>query len=218
MGSLLKGESSKRLYGGLSNEWGRLSQGNDHGIKGTDTLVYIQNKDIQKDRKTIYGSFVCDYRPLKDEKWKVRLVVGVKKLSYELDAGSPAANILETKILANSVISDARKGAQFLSCDLKYFFLAMPMARPKYMKIVWKYFPPDIIIRYNLQEIRSSDGYIYCKIQKGMYGLNQAAVLAYEQLAAHLQTGGFQKLQDLWGCGHIQLKTCLSASVLMILV
>ena len=33
MGSLLKGEHNKRWYGGLINEWGRLSQGNDRGIK-----------------------------------------------------------------------------------------------------------------------------------------------------------------------------------------
>ena len=57
MGSLLKVDNSIRWYGGLSNEWGRLSQGNDHGIKGTDTLVYIQNKEIPKDRKVTYGFF-----------------------------------------------------------------------------------------------------------------------------------------------------------------
>ena len=84
MGSLLKGGNSKRWYGGLSNEWDRLSQGNDHGIKGTVTLVYIQNKDVSKDRKITYGSLVCDYRPLKDEKWRVRLIVGWNKLPYEL--------------------------------------------------------------------------------------------------------------------------------------
>ena len=44
MGSLLKGDDSTRWYGDLSNEWGRLSQGNDNGITGTDTLVYIQYK------------------------------------------------------------------------------------------------------------------------------------------------------------------------------
>ena len=88
--------------------------------------------------------------------------------------------MLETRILVNSVISDAGKGAQFLSCDLKDYFLATPMARPEYMKIAWKYFLTCIITRSDLQKIRSSDEYIYCRIQKGMYRLKQAAVLAYE--------------------------------------
>ena len=94
--------------------------------------------------------------------------------------------MLETKILANSLILDAGKGARFLNCDLKEFLLATPIAHPEYMKIAWKYFPPDIITRYNLQEIRSSDRDIYCKIQKGIYGLKRATVLLYEELLAHL--------------------------------
>ena len=108
---------------------------------------------------------------MKDEKWRVRLVVCRDKLSYELDAGSPAASMLETKSLENNVISDAGKGARFLSCDLKYFFFATPMIHLDYMKITWKYFPPNIITKYKLQDIRSPDGYVYCNIQKGMYVL-----------------------------------------------
>ena len=113
-----------------------FSQGNSHGVKCTDTLIYIQTQEVPKDRKVTYECFVCDYRPLKNEKWSVRLVVGVDKFPYELGACFPAASMLETKILANSVISDAGKGAFFLSCDLKYFFLATSMISPECMKIV----------------------------------------------------------------------------------
>ena len=73
--------------------------------------------------------------------------------------------MLEIKILANGVISYAGKEARFLSCDLKEFFLATPMIHPEYMQISWKYFPTDIIKKYNLQEIRSQDGHVYFKIQ-----------------------------------------------------
>ena len=86
-------------------------------IMGSKLLTHLftsKIKTFQKDRKVTYGSCACDYRPLKDEKWRVRLVVGVDKLPYELDAGSPAASILETKNITNSVISDAGKGARFL--------------------------------------------------------------------------------------------------------
>ena len=48
--------------------------------------------------------------------------MGGDKLSYEADTGSPTASLLETKLLVNSVMSDADKGARFLSCDLKDFF------------------------------------------------------------------------------------------------
>ena len=88
-------------------------------------------------------------------------------MPYEKDASSPAASLLETKILLNSVISDAKHGARFMSTDLKDFFLASPMADAEYMKIKFKYFPPDIIQQYNLHNLVAGDGYIYIKIKKG---------------------------------------------------
>ena len=80
-------------------------------------------------------------------------------------------------MLINSVISDAKHVAQFLSCDLKDFFLATPMARPEYMKIHWEHISEDIRVQYNLQELLIND-YIYVKIKKCMYGLKQASILA----------------------------------------
>ena len=64
---------------------------------------------------------VCDYRPLKEEKYRVRLTIGGDVLEYENNASSPAASLLETKLLLNSVISDAHAGARFMTADLKDF-------------------------------------------------------------------------------------------------
>ena len=100
MSFLLNGDNSTIWYEGLNNEWGRLSQGNDHGIRGTNTTIYIKPQYVPKDRVLNYGSFLCEYTPLKDEKWRVRLVVGKDTLPYELNIGSSAASILETTILA----------------------------------------------------------------------------------------------------------------------
>ena len=56
------------------------------------------------------------------------MTVGGDRLSYENDSGSPAANLLETKVLLDSIISDASKGAKFMTADIKDYFLATPMA------------------------------------------------------------------------------------------
>ena len=95
-------------------------------------------------------------------------------------------------MLINSVISDAKRGARFMSADLKDFFLATPMLHPEYMKIYIKNFPPDIIALYKLSEKVTANGYIYVKIKKGMYGLKQAAVLAYTKLSTHLTEAGYK--------------------------
>mmetsp|Transcript_11265 Transcript_11265/g.15885 ORF Transcript_11265/g.15885 Transcript_11265/m.15885 type:complete len:463 (+) Transcript_11265:115-1503(+) len=132
-----------------------------------------------------------NHRPLKSEKWRVRLVVRGDRLSYNEDSGSPAATMLETKLLINSVIFEAWKGARFLSLDLKDFFVATPMHRPEFMKIPLKYIPTDIMKRYNVKSL-VIDGYIYVQINKGMYRLKQAAILAYNNLVSKLETYGYK--------------------------
>ena len=193
MDNLIQGEHKDRWVKALSNEWDRLAQGNKHGVLATNTIKFIQPSQVPNDRKITYVSFVCDHRPLKTEPWRVRLVVGGDRLPYEEDAGSPASNLVETKILLNSTISDAKNGAKFMSCDLKDFFLASPMAKSEYMKVPIKYFPPDIIAQYKLDGL-VKNGYVYIEVMKGMYGLKQAAVLAYYQLATHLRTAGYQQI------------------------
>ena len=131
MDSLLKGPQGVKIWEkALINEWGRLSQGNVYGVQPSDTITFVNHHEVPKSNAVTYTSFVCDHKPLKSEPWRVRLVVGGDKLDYNPDIGSPASDLTETKILLNSVISDAHKGAKFLSCDIKDFFLATPMETP----------------------------------------------------------------------------------------
>ena len=128
-------------------------------------MSFIPRSFVPSNRKITYASFVCDYKPQKTDPYCIRLVVGGDKLDYDSDAGSPAASLLETKLLLNSVISDAQKGARFSCADLKDFFLATPMERPEYMGINWKHIPEDIREQYKLYDLKSGD-YVYVKIKK----------------------------------------------------
>ena len=42
--------------------------------------------------------------------------------------------------------------------------------------------PEDVIEHYNLRDKATPDGYVYCEIQKGMYGLPQAGIIAQQLL------------------------------------
>jgi hypothetical protein len=42
--------------------------------------------------------------------------------------------------------------------------------------------PNDVNEHYYLTDLATTDGYIYCKIQKGMYGLPQASIFAQQLL------------------------------------
>ena len=120
-------------------------------------------------------------------------------------------HFLKQNSLLNSVISDAQKGARFLSADLKDFFLATPMDNPEYMRIHWKHIPEDIREQYKLHDIKSGD-YVYVKIKKGMYGLKQAAILAWNNLVNNLAQHGYRPIPIQLVCGNMFLcptKFCL---------
>ena len=125
--SLLTGPTSDIWLKALSNELGRLTNGNIHGVTPTQCMQFIAHNKVPTNKKVTYANFVCDHRPLKAEPWRIRLVVGGDRLDYTLDSGSPTTTLLETKILINSVISDAARGDRFACCDIKDSFLASPM-------------------------------------------------------------------------------------------
>ena len=90
----------------LSKEWGRLAQSNSADVDATNTIKFIPFKEVPRDRKVTYASFVCRHMPLKNEEWGIRLVVGEDKLTYKFDSSSSATDLTEIKLLINSVISD----------------------------------------------------------------------------------------------------------------
>ena len=53
----------------------------------------------------MYANPLCDYLPLKYEPYRIRLTIGGDKLPYPSDSGSPAATLVEAKVLFNSVVS-----------------------------------------------------------------------------------------------------------------
>jgi hypothetical protein len=55
-----------------------------------------------------------------------------------------------------------------------------------------RYLPQEIIDEYSLtDDYFDSKGYVYVEIRKGMYGLKEAAILAYDQLREHLAPFGY---------------------------
>ena len=168
-----------------------MAQGNDHRVSYNDAIDFISKQDVPPNRAVTYATFILDYRPLKSDPYRVCITVDRDQLIYPDNAGSPTSNIIETKILVNSVISDAHCGAKFMSMDIKDYFLNTPMDTPEYMKVHYKHIPTDIRLRYNLNSKVTTDNYQYIKIKKGMYGLRQAAILAYKYLQTTLQPFGY---------------------------
>jgi hypothetical protein len=71
----------------------------------------------------------------------------------------------------------------------------------EYMRIPIKLIPQEIINQYNLLPL-VSDGHVYMEVQKGMYGLPQAVILANQLIARRLAIHGYRQTKftpGLWG-------------------
>ena len=126
MNSLVSSNQSHIWSQSLSNKLGCFALGNDMGVQGTNTIEFIHQSEIPLDCNVISVNFVLDFKLLKTEQRRVKAVMGGDRLKYLFDTGSPATSILESKLLINSTISDARIEPRFLGADVKDYFPVSP--------------------------------------------------------------------------------------------
>ena len=75
------------------------------------------------------------------------------------------------------------------------------MKRPKYMRLKITDIPDEVIEHYKLNSLVTQEGYVYCEINHGMYGLPQAGLIAQELLQKRLAEFGYhlsQIINELW--------------------
>jgi hypothetical protein len=100
------------------------------------------------------------------------------------------------KIIINSVISTL--GAKFLGIDIMNFYSNTPLGRFEYMVISLSSLPHETIDKYDLLNL-AQDRKVYIKIQKGMYGLPQAGIIASRLLQRNIAKDGYRPTQHTHG-------------------
>jgi hypothetical protein len=175
----------------MSKELHRLAQGCPGVTKGTNTIIYFSHSNICKipqDQTVTYTRIVIDHHPQKEDPNHVRITVGGNLINYLFELTTRTANMVSSKILWNSVIST--KDAHFAGANIKNMYPETPLDWGEYMKMPIALFPTDIIEHYRLNE-KALGGYVYMEIQKGMYGLPQAGILANKLLKKRLACHGY---------------------------
>ena len=162
----------------------------DKLIDETKTIHAIQPYEQPVDRRgdTTY------YNPQPAEKMiegvktrRIRGVCGGDKVKYAGDVSARTAEMSEVKTMLNAVVSE---GEQWMTLDIKDFYLGTPMERPEYMRIAVKMIPTETMEKYGLDKF-VHDGMVLFQIDKGMYGLPQAGLLAQQRLVTHLGEHGY---------------------------
>ncbi len=101
-----------------------------------------------------------------------------------------------------------------MNLDIHNYYLNTPLPEPEYMKINLALIPEEIIKAYQLETIADDQGNVFIQINKGMYGLPQAGILAYQLLVARLAPYGYYPVRHT--PGYWKHKTKQTAFVLVV--
>lgn len=179
---------------------------------GPNTLHWLQaeGEEIQRllDTATIRAIHAADqpdersgkriyYNPQVKEKeasdgtttYRVRGTIGGDRINYPGPTTARTAAMPLVKLLLQSVISDNKR---FLTLDIKDFYLNTPLDRPEYLRVSSKIFSQHIVVKNDLQQYLYK-GSILFEVNKGMYGLPQARLLAQNRLIEHLAAHGYHQ-------------------------
>ena len=82
------------------------------------------------------------------------------------------------------------------------------------MRIIIKITPQEIIDTYDLKALVEYKGWIYMRIEKGVYGLKQAGIIANQELVKHMAPFGYHPVSHTPGLWvHNNRKTLFSLVV-----
>ena len=151
-------------------------------------------------------------KPEKEEKERTRLAVGGNLLDFTGNINAPTASVTTEKCVFNSVVSNP--GARCLLADIKHFYLNNILPDPEFIRILLKIIPQEIIDSYDLNALVYNQGWIYMRIEKGMYGMKQAGIIANQELVKNMTPFGYHPVKHTPGLWvHNNKKTLFSLVV-----
>jgi hypothetical protein len=179
-----------------AKEIGRLSQGlPPHYPTGCNTFRFIARSAVPRTATVTYLRIVASYRPQKDDPYRVRFTVGGDRLAY-MEKPTPILAISLPSRLPSTLSSPLPAVSPAL---LTYPISMTRLEHPEYMRIHSSLLPQAIIDHYQLDVLIAPDGYVYVRIDGGMYGLKQAGRIANEALVQRLATHDFIQCQHTPG-------------------
>jgi hypothetical protein len=168
--SALAGEHGAAWQLANANEFRKL-------VTTTSTMKPIHKSSIPADRRRD----IAYYNPRVKEKIKegihlrhIRGTIGGDHTNFVGAVSARTASLEVVRTLLNSVLAD---DADFMHCDISDYYLGTPMDRPEFMRIHRRQLSSTIIAEYYLEKYFEDDC-IYFQVDKGMYGLPQAGLLA----------------------------------------
>jgi hypothetical protein len=176
----MRGPDAQHWRQAAAEEFDRLfASGTMHAIRAED-----QPADRRRD--TTY------YNPQPKQKvgadgnitYRIRCTIGGDRINYPGATAARTAPMPAVKLLLQAAL--------WLTMDIKDYYLGTPLVRPEFLRIPTHLVPSEVIERHRLQPFIHRDSILF-QVDKGMYGLPQAGLLAQQRLVQHLAQHGYHE-------------------------
>ena len=161
-------------------------------MKGTNTIIFITKTQVPKEKDHIRPDSV-KIKTRKEDKERTRLTMGRSLLDFTGNVSAPTASVTTSKFVFNSVVCTPL--AKCLLDNIKHFYLNNILPDPEFMRIPLKIIPQEIVDAYNIATLVENQVWIYMRIEKVMYVLKQASIIANQELVKHVAPFGYHPVQ-----------------------
>ena len=101
-------------------------------------------------------------------------------MDYPGTTSSYTAHLEIIRVLLNAIVSE--EATNFITADIRDFYLGTPLERPEYMRINLKHIPLYVQKKYNIAAM-VHEGHVLMEITNSIYGLPQAGLLSHDRRA-----------------------------------
>ena len=181
------------VHGAERDSWKEAEDTEISRLIDTATMHAIHSEEQPLDRRgdTTY------YNPKPKEKYddqmnkvyRIRGTAGGDRINYDGPTKANTASLSTVKILLQSVVSD---NANFMTLDIKDFYLNTLLPRSEYLRISLKFLSDAILDKYNLQKF-IHNGSILFEVTKSMYGLPHTGRISQDGLIKRLASHGYMQ-------------------------
>ena len=140
----------------FGKDFGGMFQGDiKMGQKGTNTMFVMTHNEIKQ--AVAAGNFftymkpVVDYRPQKEDPYRIRITAGGNLINYESNASVRTADLDTAKLHQNSVVSTPL--ARYMCLNIKNFCLMAALEYFEYSRMPLTLFPAWIIEQYDTENM-----------------------------------------------------------------
>lgn len=124
-----------------------------------------------------------------DTTYRIRGTAGGDRINYTGPTSAQTAAMPVVKLLLHSVVSEHKS---WMTIDIKDYYLNTPLLRPEFIRIPLRMIPTVTMDNHSLHSYVQQDAILF-EVNKGMYGLPQAGLLAQQRLMAHLTIHGYHE-------------------------